>query len=173
MVAKAADVVAVEIDGPLNEAHYFRPLGRRVRGRFDAHRVAGDTGRLVQAWPDPIPGQRIGVDVAAGEGFIEESLCDPQHAALKAKAERVGAVGPPREVFAGVHVPTWLFWLRQAVEAGIARIVQGTLPATIDGSPQREFITPKAADPIDRLAVAMERQNELLLKLLTKRNLEA
>lgn len=167
MVKVADGVVAVEIDGPLNEAHYFRPLGRRLRGRFDAHRVAGDTGRLVQRWPDPIPGQRIGVDVAAGEGFIEESLHDPQHAAVKSKAEKVGAVGPPRETFAGVHVPTWLFWLRQAVEAGIARIVQGTLPEKIEGA-QTEFITQRQTDPVERLAVAMERQNELLLKLLNK-----
>ena len=34
-----------------------------------------------------------------------------------------------------VHIPSWLYWLSKAVECGLAKVVKGELPDTIEGEP--------------------------------------
>ena len=136
--------VEIEIDGLRNENLRFRPLQREVRGRFDwtrigepeAHRAAVQWGGL------PIPGQRIGYDDTTGIGFIVDPLHDPAHAALAEKIKARGMKLPPaREEFTAADKPTWLYWLRQAVRCGLARIVKGELPDDIDETKvRRDFL---------------------------------
>ena len=164
-MVKSTGAVIVEVDTPDNGSLHFRPLQRRVRGRFDVGRLP-EPGRLLREWPEGIPGQRIGIDPASGEGFILEPLHDEP--ALKEKAEALGKLEPARQTFAGVDPVTWLHWIKLAVESGLARVVEGTLPDKIDGEPQTQFVTQPVPDPIDRLAAAMEKQTEMLGKVLAK-----
>lgn len=167
-MVKASNVVEIEIDGPHNQALYFRPLQRRIRGRFDLHRVKEpNAGKLLQAWPEPIPGQHLALNVDTGEGAIIEPLHSPEFAAIREKIERRGQkLGPERETLSGVHVPTWLFYLKGLVETGVAKLVSGKLPEKIDGTPQTRFHSSEQPDPIDKLTAAIERQCELTAKLL-------
>jgi len=158
--------VCVEVDGPQNENLQFLPLGEKVRGRFDTLRLA-NPGNLRQRFPVPIPGQRIGLSVTDAKGFVIEPLHDPEHAAIREQAEKIGKLVPAVRELPAIDVPTWVAWLRWAVEAGLARIVSGKLP-TATGTVQTRFIGTSHADPIDRLAAAMEDQNAILRQLLKK-----
>ncbi len=176
-MAKAeANILEIEVAGPCNENLLFRPLQRKVRGRFDVQvAMKHDSGAaaLLNEWPTPIPGQRIGVNVATGEGYISEPLHEPEHAAYREKIERSGmGLEPERQTFT-VDVPTWTYWLKDAVIAGLATVTVGTLPDEIQGKPQKLFYSEEQTNPIDRLAAAMEKQNEsfaALLKLLAEAN---
>ena len=163
--------VEVEIGGPLNECLSFRPLpGRLVRGRYDLNRVAEPLAKLKSAeWPVPVPGQRIGVD-AEGIGYLAEPLHSPEHKPLREKIERAGMrLEPELTTFEGVDVVSWLYWLKRAVEGGIARVVKGALPDKIDGKPRKNFIM---AEPepsaVDKLTAAIEKQSQLFERLLEK-----
>jgi len=162
---KATSVV-VEIDGPLNENLIFRPLGKRVRGRFDPRRMP-DPGKLQQKFPTGIPGQRLGCDFAAGQGFIEEPLHAPEHATVRAAVAKYGALPPERETFPA-HAPTWYFWLRGACDCGLAHVVEGAFPDAPQGEPVTEFITSKRPDPLTGLAAAIREQTAVLSLLLDK-----
>lgn len=171
-MAKLANVIEIEIDGKNNQTLYFRPLQRRIRGRFDLHRVKEpNAGRLFNSWPEPIPGQRLSLNMDTGEAAIVEPLQAPENAALKAKIEAQGqSIAPAREEMT-VDVPTWAFWIKGAVEAGAARVVEGILPEVIEGKPRKRFHSNEVADPIDRLTAAIELQAELqaeTLKMLAK-----
>src|SRR4051794_5389562 len=113
-------MLEVEIIGPRNESLMFRPNGRIVRGRFDLNLETEPLARMkVAEWPEPIPGQRIGIDVETREGFIAEPLHEPAHSAIRDKITARGQQLPPaREVFRDVDPSTWLYWLKTAVERG-------------------------------------------------------
>jgi hypothetical protein len=149
-----ANVLEVEVDTPTNANLIFLPIGgKKVRGRFDWRRVKEPLAAMAAArWPDGgvIPGQRIGVDLDSGTGFIVDPLHEAEHALTKEKIVAQGLALPPaRQDFAGVHVPTWLHWIKRAVEAGLAKIVTGTLPAIIDGTPKTTFFHNATPDPRD------------------------
>ncbi|MBS0208726.1 MAG: hypothetical protein JSS27_07210 [Planctomycetes bacterium] len=167
-MSKTCDLIEVEVLQPL----HFQPLGRKVRGHFDIREVARhdkDAAELFNKWPEPIPGQVLGIDLAKGEAYLAEPLRQPQHAPLRERLERLGKIGPERQTFAGASAATWLFWLRRIVESGAAKLTRGTFPQSLPGTPQTDFLTIKQPDPIDRLAAALERQNELMQKLLEHR----
>lgn len=163
--------IEIEIDSPRNEAFHFRPLGRNIRGRFDLTRETEPLAMMRRnEYPVPIPSQRLGIDLETSEGFIAEPLHEPEHLAIRDRIESRGLSLPPaREAFAAVHVATWLYWIKRAVESGLARVVKGELPSVIEGEPQKSFIT-KRAEPKtdDRLVAAIERQNELMAALLSQ-----
>ncbi|MDZ4688502.1 MAG: hypothetical protein SH850_25795 [Planctomycetaceae bacterium] len=169
-MVRAANVVEVEIDGPQNQGLMFGPLQRRLRGRFDSSRLLrmddGAAG-VAREWPEPIPGQRLRLDLD-GAAAVVEPLHDAEHATIKEKLNKRGSTfAPAVETIATVHVPTWVYWLRRAVEAGHARIVSGQLPEKLTGAPQLNFLTPAVADPVDKLTAALDRQSALLEQLLT------
>ncbi len=162
--------VEIEINGQRNENLYFRPLQRSVRGRFDLNRVGEPTARMKAVdFPHPIPSQRIGIE-ADGSGYIMDPLHDGEFAALRERIERQGKKLPPKlETFDDVDLPTWLFWIKRAVDSGIAKVVAGSLPKTIEGEPKMNFIVNRPKETTgDRLAMAMERQNILFEKLLSR-----
>ncbi|NQT17327.1 MAG: hypothetical protein HQ582_31525 [Planctomycetes bacterium] len=166
MVSKNNGPLVIEIDGPHNRSLIFQPLGRSVRGRFEPARVAGGAGRLAIEFPEGIPGQRLGFDPSSG-GFIDEPLQHDEHAAVAKVARKHGTI-PEREEFPDADMPTWLWWLRETVRCGLAKLVEGELPETIEGEPRKSFFHAKTVDPIDRLTAAMEKQNEILAKLISK-----
>lgn len=161
-------VLEIEIDGGANESLFFAPLQRRIRGRFDVNRVAEPLARMkARDWPQPIPGQRLGINLESGEAYLAEPLREPQHAAIRDRVERLGKVGPDSEPFGIVHLPTWLHWLKRAVGSGIARVVKGELPTKIDGEPRRSFIHAEPAPSTnDRLAAAIDANTRMLGELL-------
>ncbi len=166
MVAKT-DIV-VEVAGPQNENLWFLPLDRRIRGRFDAAKLPEPSGALMRRFPQPIPGQRIGLNVGARTGFVDEPLRDPEHAAVRKECEKAGAI-PERQEFSDIDVATWVHHLKGGVAAGKAHLVQGELPEKVEGVPKLSLVSTPPKDPIDKLVSALERQNELLAKLLAQR----
>lgn len=142
----------IEVDGPQNECLSFRPLQRRIRGRFDHARCANPMAATkVREWGGPIPGQRLGIDSKSGEAWLHDPLHDAEFATIRDRIEAHGMAVPDDETFQNVDVPTWLFWLRRACESGVARVTEGTLPETIDGPIQRSFISKPVVDSRDRL----------------------
>jgi hypothetical protein len=160
--------VVVEIDGAKNEALHFRPLQRRLRGRFDYFRDSEPMAKVAGGeQPNPIPGQRIGFDTDTGTGVVVEPLHLAEHRAIRERIESKGLKLPPeREEFPAADAATWLYWLAGAVKAGLARVVDGKLPDKLPGKPRLNFITAETDTATDRLAAAIERQNELFAALL-------
>jgi hypothetical protein len=164
-------MVEIEIDGPLNEALSFRPLpGRTVRGRFDLNRVSEPMARLKSAeWPTPIPGQRLGIGADA-VGYVKEPLHDAECSATREKILKSGArLAPPVECFEGVDQASWLYWLKRAVDGGVARVVKGSFPDKITSTPRRNVILAQPPQGIqDKLAAAIEQQNKLISQLVER-----
>ena len=163
-----ANTIEIEIDGKRNEALRFRPLQRTIRGRFDLNRVAEPQARMkTTEWPEPVPSQRIGIDLDAGTGFVLEPI--HQNPVLKSRIEKRGLqLAAEREEFKNVDLPTWLFWIKRAVDSGLAKVVVGELPAKIEGEPQMDFIVSRKADTNDRLAAAIEANTAVLAALLDR-----
>ncbi|MBI2480292.1 MAG: hypothetical protein HYV60_17160, partial [Planctomycetia bacterium] len=135
--------IEIEIDGHRNEALHFRPIRRNVRGRFDLTRETEPLAMMKRGeFPLPIPSQRLGLDLETCEGYVAEPMHDAEHTAIRDVIERRGFRLPvAREAFPAVHVPTWLHWIKRAVDSGLAKIVKGELPSVIEGEPQKSFIT--------------------------------
>ena len=169
-MAKASNVIEIEIDGERNQSHYFRPLQQKIRGRFDPTRLQkfdDGAGKIAREWPQPIPGQRLRLNPTDGTAAIVDPLHEDEHADTRERIERKGYRLPvAMKTFEAVHVPTWAYWMRSAVDAGCARVLRGELPDEIDGEPQTSFVVTRRKDPMERLAEAIEKQNELMLQLL-------
>lgn len=164
---KADSTIIVEVDGPRNQNLLFGPLQRRIRGRFDITRVAEPLAKMKQnEWgTEAIPGQRLAIDTETGKAWLEEPI--HRSAKLKAIVERKGYTLPPeREDFGVVDAPTWMHWFKRAVKSGVARVVQGTLPERIDGTPRTNFYTARSETQNDKLAAALDRQTEMFGKLI-------
>ena len=169
-MVKAESTVTIEVDGK-NRNLLFPPLRRRIRGRFDVARMP-EPGRLRTEWAEPIPGQLLALNPATGAAALVEPLRGAEHAGLREKIERRGLrIAEEREDLGPVHVPTWLHFMRLAVDAGMARVVSGELPERneIEGEPQMDYVTRRQPSPIDRLTAAIERQTAALEKLLSAR----
>jgi hypothetical protein len=131
-------VLEIEVDTRHNRNLYFVPIDRVVRGRFDWRRVADRNGaELREKWgEEPVPGQRIVLDAERREGAIVEPLYTRPE--LKKRIEAREQVLPPeRQSYSNVDVAEWLYWLRAAVAAGDAAVVQGKLPEALDYRPKR------------------------------------
>lgn len=162
--------VEIEVDGSRNENLIFAPLQRSIRGRFDFLRVPEASGKVKASdWPGVIPSQRLGID-PDGCGYITEPLHDESHKAIKEKIEKAGMkLEPDLATFEGIDLPTWFFWIKQAVESGLAKVVKGKLLDHIDGKPKLDFIFNEPAEtPVDKLTVVIERQTAMFAKLLER-----
>jgi hypothetical protein len=164
MVAAAVEnVIEIEIDGPQNEHVVFRPLQRRIRGRFDLLRVNEPQAKLrLNEFPKPIPGQRIAIDLTTKEGWIREPLRDPENAELAAKLTRsadgrsLRELPPAREVFADIDVSSWAYYMACEVAAGNAKLVRGALPDHKTLKPRKNWYTQRPdADREDSIAIAL------------------
>ena len=155
--------VEIEIDGPRNESYKFFPLDRIIRGKFDFMR-GGDGAAILEAqkWPGPIPSQRLGID-PDGDGYLTEPLNEPPFAAIRERITKQGFGIEKDQVFENIDLPTWLFWIQQAVEAGLAKITRGKLPEVIEGKPKKDFLfgEPPVSNT-DKLTEALTLQSEAL-----------
>lgn len=161
--------VEIEIDGQHNEKLFFAPLERPIRGRFDMSRIAEPMAKIeASKWPVPIPSQRVGID-PDGNGYLIEPLHDPEHAPIKEKIAKKGKrLEPAIQNFDNVHLPTWLFWMKRAVDSGLARITKGKLPETIEGTPKLDFINaPREPSTTDRIQKTLEAQTAAFDRLAT------
>lgn len=158
--------IEIECTPPRGGLMWFAPLQRTLRGRIDVRELVEADAAVLRAWPDPIPGQRVGL-TAEGVGFVRDPLHDPGHAALKARIEALGLKLPPaREDFPDTHAPTWLYWLKQALDSGLARVTQGQLPDRIEGRPRKRFVAPEVDDPQEARIRRLEEQNRALVTIL-------
>lgn len=177
----AENILEIEFDGPQNENPVFRPLQRKLRGRFDLNRIKEPQARLkANLFPDPIPGQRIRVNLDNGEAAVVEPLSMPEFEPIRSRYE-FDDNGRKRFRFApevepiNVELPTLLYWMRADVNAGTAKVVRGSFPEKIEGKPQRNFYTPRtapeattAANAMAAMAAALAANTEVMGKLLAK-----
>lgn len=167
VAAEKNRVVIIEADDPTNSHLYFRPIQERLRGRFDRDRVQDKHRHTIHDdCPEPIPGQRLSVNLDTGVAEIIEPIHDPQYAALRQRIEKSGRSLPParRALKNGkpVHLPTYLYWMRISVEGGLARITEGALPDDVGGKPQLKFRGRDGADEIHELGTAVTKLTELV-----------
>ena len=172
-----SELLEVEVDNEKNHDLFFGPLGRRLRGGYDVHRAAKhdkDAHALATQWPEPVPGQRLALNVETKQGHLIEPLHEDRYAAIREKiADRKFArLEPAETTFANVDVATWLHHIKCAVEAGVAKVVNGKLPETIEGTPrkffhgeQRKSETETLTEAIGKQTAAFERLADSLEKL--------
>ena len=163
--------VVVEIDGSQNESLFFRPVGRVVRGRFDPRRLPDESGTLARRFPKGVPGQRLELDVTAGRGAIVEPLHLAEFKTEAAEISKLGSLPASRQEFelSEKDAMTWAWFIKTAVDIGLAHVVIGELPKVTAEDADLTFLTKPEANPLDKLTAALERQNELLGKLLAQR----
>lgn len=167
----AEKIVEVEVRTPDCGHLLFLPLNRQVRGEIAFAKMAEPNARMKcgpNGW-EPIPGQRIGVD-SAGMGWVAEPLHLPANAETRRKIERRGYhLAPELETFADCDVPSWLFWLKRAVDSGLAHVVAGSLPRKIEGEPRKNFFqdTRKSESQItlDRVVAGQDRMASAFEKM--------
>lgn len=114
-----------------------------------------ELAEAAREWPTPIPGTRLGVDVAAGTAYIKEPLHELNELTNRTKILRKHTLPPPREDLPNVDVPTFLFWLRAAVKAGCARLISGKLPEGKIHGARTRFVTQDPKDPKDVLVARL------------------
>ncbi len=166
----ASNVIEIEIDGEHNECLHFRPLQRSIRGRLDLMRIGEPMAKVkTTEFPDPIPGQRLGID-PSGTGYLSEPLHDEEYAPIKERILKKGQELEPELLeFENVDLPTWLFWIKRAVEDGIAKVVKGKLPGKIEGKVKKNFIVSRPEQTQnDKLTAAINKQTQVFEKLLAK-----
>lgn len=144
MVTKSK-VVEVEMVTPNNRQVYFKPIGHKLRGRMDfttARTRKEEDAR--KAWPEPVPGQRVCLDLGTGERYVREPLYDEDCEQTRAKIIRKGYGLPPKRAdYGGENMATWVHHLHKLINAGLARVVEGELPNVedFDEEPRTRFIT--------------------------------
>lgn len=155
------DRIEIEIDSPTNRGLFFAPLQRRLRGKLDFSRDSEpEAARAVRNWPQGIPGLILGINPASGQAWLREPL--HQHAEVATRlARRHLQLDAEHQSQGQVDVPTWLYWMRRAVDASQARLIQGNLPS-LDAHQQqavKDFQTrpqSRADQRLERLIAALE-----------------
>ncbi len=147
--------LTIEANSDRDTNLYFPPLSQTIRGRFDATRLSArnpNAATVLSRFPQPIPGQKISIDTQKRVGTIEEPLHDLPH---KDTRKRLAAAGfslkPRTQQFDGVDVAAWLFCMRDAVDGGLAQVVEGKMPAVIDGKRPKSFVSPDQPDENETL----------------------
>jgi hypothetical protein len=151
-----ANVLEIEIDNARNGGLHFLPLGRDLRGRYDPARDPEVNARLLLAdYPHGVPGQRLGFDPDTGAAYVADALHDAEHKALREKLARKGFALPPEKEELAVQPddrPSWVYWMRRAVEAGHARLTRGKFPDRIEGKVKKSFVLgERPKDPRDEM----------------------
>jgi hypothetical protein len=142
-----ANVIEIEVDNAQNGQLHFLPIGRSLRGRFDPARDTEPQARLLLIdYPRGVPGQRLALDADAGTAWLTDGLHDAEHKEAREKLKRKGYALPPEREELTLQkgdVPTWLYWIKRAVESGLARLVRGKLPDKIEGPVKKSFVVPE------------------------------
>lgn len=158
---------------------FFRPLGRSLRGPvdFSSRARSKDDYENARRWPEPIPGEVLGINLETGEKYVREPLYDAAHATTREiiTQKRGMKLQPQLTPVESESVTTWLHWIKKGVKAGVLRVIQGEIPPEDKwvGKPRLSFIrneqkpsTNQLAEAIDRMTSAIELQTKLLARLL-------
>jgi hypothetical protein len=113
-----------------------------------------------QAHPDPIPGQRLRLDLSTGKAELIETLRLPEFEPLRNRYERDAsgvrqAELPKDEAYESVDLATWLYWMKAECDAGKAKLIRGQFPETLPGKPKRHFYSAEPVNREDKLATAL------------------
>jgi hypothetical protein len=121
---------------------------------------------LISVWPQTVPGMRLGVDADTGEGYLAEPLYSDEYIVTREViAGRRLKLEPALKTFPA-DKPTWLFWLKLAVDSGAARVTAGALPNEIEGQPKTAFVVQRQKSSSDKLTEAIDRQTAMFERLL-------
>ncbi len=170
MVTTENKIIEIEVDGPRNESLAFPPLQCRIRGRCDVNRIPESHAKeLLNKWPEPIPGQRIRLDLDTGEIAIIDGLYAPEYRRMRERIAKGWELPPEKEIRKGVDVASCLYYMIEAVKAGYAKVTAGSLPETLPGTPKTDWYTPRRSDPQTDLAGAirqMAQTNAVLCQMM-------
>ena len=167
MVKAEPNFLEIEIDGPKNQSLMFRPLNRTLRGRFDFNRVREPLARTRTAeWPEPIPGMRLGINADTGEAYVIDQIHESEE--IKRKLAEAGYALPQEREEFQADVTTFVFWMKRAVESGVAKLVRGVFPEKLEGKPRRNFIIPEQPSSTDKLAEALENNTRVMAEILNR-----
>lgn len=118
-------------------------------------------------FPKGVPGQRLRLDTESRTAAVLEPLHEAQHAVTRERIEKKGmTIGPASEEVGNVDVPTWAYWLKRAVEGGLAKVVRGSLPP-IEGKPRKQFMTAERVDPADEDRLVRRQEVAAKLAMMT------
>jgi len=177
MVSTATgNVLECEAVSPNGRRLFFRPIGRPIRGRMDFSTTRTKRAfQLQESWPEPVPGQILGINLDTGEKYVREPLHDNEQTNNRQRVLGRGLALPPERVpFESESLATWVYWLARAIESGDLRIVSGKLPSadSLDGEPRKHFITEppqdKTADMMGALTKAIETNTKIVRAFLKK-----
>jgi len=177
MVSNATgNVLECEAVSPNGRKLFFRPIGRAIRGRVDFSTGESERSfRLKKAWPEPVPGQILGINLDTGEKYVREPLHDNEQTNNRQRVLGRGLALPPERVpFESESLVTWAYWLAKAIESGDLRIVRGKLPSidSLDGEPRKHFITEpqqnKTADVMEKLVKTLDLNMKVMRAMLKK-----
>lgn len=175
--------VRIEIDNPGCARWYAPMIQREVRGRFDHRRDREPLAALahVRLGCD-IPGQVIELDTDARKAEVIEPLADPRNAKLvRHLAKLMGTTGVTPAFELQIRpggekydlkderdVATWCYWVRRAVESGVAQVVDGELPpAEMCRGARKQFILPEQKDPAQEERDLRHREVAVKLAMMT------
>jgi hypothetical protein len=165
-------IVEVEVDGgEYNRDLFFPPLSRRLRGKMVVARAVKrdkEASSLVSTWPQDVPGMRLGVDANTGEGYLVEPLHSDEYTITREVITTRKLKLEPAEKRFPADKPTWLFWIKRAVESGVAKVTAGAVPDEIEGEPKTAFVVFHQKSATDKLTEAINKQTEMFGKLLTE-----
>ena len=157
--------LTLEVDSPKDLNLYFPVIGKRIRGRFDAQRRVTrnpDAARLLGEWPRPVPGQRLKLDTNTSTLTVEEPLHDAGNEDIVALFKKRGIEIPKTERHENVHVPSCLHIMKRAIDANMARVVEGKLPDKIEGAMLKSFITSNQPDETETLRQTVAENSALM-----------
>lgn len=170
MAKQTDNTVIIEVAGENGENLFFPPLQRKFRGRFDYHTPKEPNARkMIDVFPEPIPGQHLELNLDTGEVAILEPLRLSKYEPLAEKIKKRLRCSIPetREEAGTLDLPTAIFWFRRVVDAKLAKVVKGELPTELGGKPRKSFFSQPGDSPTDRLTEAINKQTEAITALLT------
>jgi hypothetical protein len=176
--------LTIEVRNKMNAGLHWKPTQTTLRGALD-FRATGDPEffALSMKLPDGVPGQCIRLDTGERRAVIYDPLNLPEHESTRNRLEQTIKAASPlsgrlkfaeSQDFKEVDLPTWVYWLKRAVEAGYAVVLSGNLDAVkVEGPVRKEFLHAKREDPKERTVEALLKQNQALIALLVEHLPEA
>ena len=129
--------VTVEVAGPHNECHNFKPTDETLVGRVNAIelRYRSMNGRF-NSLPDVIPGVRIHIDYDAKSASIEDPVCNDENMQAQVRGFRSIRRNTKHDLRGENDLATWHHWTKRLVGDGYGRIIDGRFPEKVIGKPR-------------------------------------
>ena len=157
--------ITIEASTPTSGNLFVPPLGKRLRGRFNPQELAvrnPDNAKHMREWPDGVPGQRLSIDTSSGECAVVEPLRIDEFKAVRKLFDKRGIDVPEDEKYESVHVPSVLHYMQDAVNSGLAVVVEGEIPKVIKGEKLKSFVTSNEPDENETLRDALKENTRVM-----------